>query len=78
MVVGHHHDILIQGYPHPLAAVVCLAEHLVNEAGYSVEAPPFDRSPEPLIEQAKSVLRIDETKWRLIERECEKIYEKFG
>lgn len=34
MVVGAHHGVSIQGYAHPLAAAVNLADRLVREAGF--------------------------------------------
>jgi HD-like signal output (HDOD) protein len=33
MVIGAHHQVLIEGYPHPLAATVCLAEDMAHELG---------------------------------------------
>ncbi|MCP5070354.1 MAG: HDOD domain-containing protein [bacterium] len=41
-VLGAHHRVEIEGYPHPLAAVVCLAEHLAAELGSGL----VPRSPE--------------------------------
>ena len=31
--IAGHHDVEIEGYPHPLAAAVCLADHLASELG---------------------------------------------
>ena len=36
MVVGAHHTVRIQGYAHPLAAAVCLADRLALEAGFVI------------------------------------------
>ncbi|MFQ5512959.1 MAG: HDOD domain-containing protein [Myxococcota bacterium] len=36
MVVGAHHQVLIEGYAHPLAATVCLADDLSHELGFGV------------------------------------------
>lgn len=32
-VLGAHHRVEIEGYPHPLAAAICLADHLAGELG---------------------------------------------
>lgn len=32
-VLAAHHRVEIEGYPHPLAAAVCIAEHLASELG---------------------------------------------
>lgn len=37
--VGNHHRVNIDGYPHPMAATVCLAEELARELGYGLAAP---------------------------------------
>jgi len=42
-VLDAHHRVEIEGYPHPLAAAVCLAEHLASELGSGlVPLPPED------------------------------------
>jgi putative nucleotidyltransferase with HDIG domain len=33
MVIGAHHAVMIEGYAHPLAATVCLAEAIAHELG---------------------------------------------
>ena len=33
MAVGHHHRVSIDGHPHPMAAVVCVAESLAAAVG---------------------------------------------
>ena len=42
--IRHHHYIVIKGYPDPMAAVVCVAEHLANKLGWGVV--PWDESPD--------------------------------
>lgn len=39
-VLGAHHRVEIEGYPHPLAAAVCLAEHLASELGAGLVPAP--------------------------------------
>ncbi len=36
-VLRHHHGVVIEGYPHPVAAAVRLAGHFVDELGYHLE-----------------------------------------
>ena len=39
MVVGAHHQVLIEGFAHPLAATVCLANALAHERGLGTVPP---------------------------------------
>jgi len=43
LVVGAHHQVIIQGHAHPLAATVCLAEDLAHELGRGVIPKEGDR-----------------------------------
>lgn len=36
LVLGHHHDVVIEGHAHPLAAVVAVAEELTRDFGMGV------------------------------------------
>jgi hypothetical protein len=36
LVLGHHHDVMINGFVHPLAAVVALADELTRELGMGI------------------------------------------
>lgn len=38
MVIGAHHTVRIQGYAHPIAAAVNLADRFAKEAGYGISA----------------------------------------
>jgi len=49
LVVQHHHAVAVAGIDHPMAAIVCLAEHAANEAGLGFDSggdgsPPRDRT----------------------------------
>jgi len=44
LVLGAHHSVRIDGFDHPLAATVCLADHLADELGQGL-APPAGRAP---------------------------------
>ncbi len=41
-VLGAHHRVEIEGYPHPLAGVVCIADHLAAELGAGLVPPAGD------------------------------------
>ncbi len=36
LALGAHHQVLIEGIPHPMAATLCLAEEIAHEIGYGV------------------------------------------
>lgn len=46
MIVGAHHQVLIEGFPHPLAATVCLAEQLSGELGLALKPGEGGQGPE--------------------------------
>lgn len=79
--LGAHHVVEIEGYPHPLAAAVCLADELastlgaglVPEEGEKDDAflsthPHTDRSGPAVIERAQAALSITGDAWSEIER----------
>jgi len=69
MVIEAHHSVLVQGYPHPLSAIVCLGEELAAFAGYRWPDPEADRSARHVIARAKETLRISDKMWAKIEQE---------
>ena len=81
-----HHRVEIDGYPHPLAAAVCLADDLAAEGGYGLVPPEdakdagalqthpgTDRSGPVALERAREALHIGEEQWGLIQREAEEL-----
>jgi HD-like signal output (HDOD) protein len=38
MVLGYHHQVLVDRHPHPLAATICLADELAHELGVGLVA----------------------------------------
>ena len=42
LAVGHHHRVEVGEFDHPLASIVCVAEDLANQLGWSVEVPGDD------------------------------------
>lgn len=79
--VSHHHDIQFEENNAPLAAVVCLAEHLCNGMGVTVLPEEFiaattvayDHSEQESLFNARSILEIDAKKWTAIEKQAEQI-----
>jgi HD-like signal output (HDOD) protein len=41
-VVGHHHELVVQGHPHPSVAVLMVAESIVNASGWHIRAKAMD------------------------------------
>lgn len=68
-VISSHHSVFVQGYPHPLSAIVCLGEDLASEFGYGWPDGHADKSPANVIERAKTALRITEHQYKRIQAE---------
>lgn len=89
MILGAHHQVEIGGIPHPLAATVCLADHLANERGFGLHIdgeettamgthPHLDRSgPRPLA-IARDALEVHDAAWSLIETEADQTLEEMA
>ncbi len=66
LVVRNHHDVVIDGYAHPLGAVVCLAEHLATTHGAAAMGPTgktpsghvVDRTPPRRLDIAREALGL--------------------
>jgi len=64
--VKHHHYIVVKGFPDPMAAVVCVAEHLANQLGWGVlpadttddDAPNVDATSPKGVERAFTTLKL--------------------
>ena len=74
-----HHRVEIEGYPHPLAAAVCLADDLARELGYGLVPDDPEKGDEGLsthmhtdtsnsvvLDRARAALDINEQTWELI------------
>lgn len=68
IAVTAHHNVCVEGFDHPLAAAVCLAEHLAVELDMAF-VPPKDGSSVSAIDTAllESVV-VDQTDARAVER----------
>jgi hypothetical protein len=70
MVVGAHHQVLLQGFAHPLAATVCMADELAHELGVGI-VPPEDSQLEGVGEEEAACLqsytRVDRSSEKTLE-----------
>ncbi len=85
-VLEAHHRVEIQGHPHPMAAAVCLADHLASELGAGLVPREEDKSDDPLamhpgtdrtgpvaLDRAREALGLTDKSWALIEVEAQKV-----
>ncbi len=56
MVVGSHHQVVLQGFAHPLSATVCLANELAHEIGFGV-IPKADAEVKEMNELERDCVR---------------------
>lgn len=80
-VVACHHDIAARGFPDPLAACICLAEELANQAGAGVAklglaAGSFDHTDAFNIEQARMELAIDDERWEGLREQADEVVQQ--
>jgi hypothetical protein len=61
LVLGHHHEVVMDGFTHPLAAVVAVAEQLAREFGMGVVigGHDCDRTGETAMGHARKALGLD-------------------
>jgi HD-like signal output (HDOD) protein len=76
-VVSHHHQIVLQGYVHPLCAVVCLGDHLADELGFQVSDEEaglrLDVSGEATLARARAELRLGDPQLELIGKDAKAV-----
>jgi HD-like signal output (HDOD) protein len=86
--LGAHHQVLIQGYPHPLAATVAIANDLATELGAGVipkssagvdesraclaAHSEVDRTSPHTLAQAREALRLTDATLALIRKDAER------
>ncbi len=80
-VVACHHEIAARGFPDPLAACVCLAEELANQAGSAIAhrgaaAETFDRSDAFNVQQARMELGIDDDMWESFREQADEVVQQ--
>lgn len=69
LVLAHHHDVVIQGMAHPLAAIVAIAEQLTGAVGFPVivGGEKCDLTLDSPLMQARATLGFDA---KIMERIC--------
>jgi HD-like signal output (HDOD) protein len=79
LVVGHHHDVTIQGFVHPLAAVVAVAEQLARELGFGVvlAGSDCDGTEELSVARARDALKLDKPAMDRMREEAKKVAANF-
>ena len=79
LVVGHHHDVIIQGFVHPLAAVVAVAEQLARELGFGVmmAGSDCDGTEELALARARDALKLDKAGMDRLREEAKKLAANF-
>jgi putative nucleotidyltransferase with HDIG domain len=79
LVVGHHHDVTIQGFVHPLAAVVAVAEQLARELGFGVmmAGSDCDNTEDLAVARARDALKLDKAAMDRLREEAKKLAASF-
>jgi putative nucleotidyltransferase with HDIG domain len=75
LVLGHHHEVVINGLVHPLAAVVALAEELTREVGLGIvlSGHDCDMSSDTALAQARNALGFDQARMEKVKGEVKKL-----
>jgi HD-like signal output (HDOD) protein len=79
LVVGNHHEVQIQGFVHPLAAVVAIAEQLARELGFGIvlAGTDSDSTDELALARARDALRLDAASLDKFREQARKLAENF-
>jgi HD-like signal output (HDOD) protein len=75
LVLGHHHDVVIDGFVHPLAAVVALADELTRDLGLGVVLGGHncDVTSDTALAHARNALGFDRARMEKLGREAKKL-----
>ena len=79
VVLGHHHDVIIQGHVHPLAAVVAIAEELARELDFGVTMADADcdGTDDLALARARDALKLDAARMERLRAEAAKLAATF-
>ena len=80
LVLGAHHRVTIQGYSHPMAAIIAMANDLSNNLGLGLTISKQDLTSEPALEAARRAelsaqLSLSESQLALIGADAEALKE---
>jgi HD-like signal output (HDOD) protein len=92
MVVGAHQQVLIEGYAHPLAAIVCVANELAHDLGFGVlpgedeglesaclsSHVNADRATPATLKHAYEAIGLSEAQLELVRTEAAKLAENLA
>ena len=75
LVLGHHHDVVIDKHPHPLAAVVALAEELAREFGMGVviNGQHCDETSDHALMHARNAVGFDKPRMERVREEAKRL-----
>jgi HD-like signal output (HDOD) protein len=75
LVLGHHHDVVIDGLVHPLAAVVALADDLTRDFGLGLVlfGHDCDVTSEASLARARTALGFGKTRMDKLKQEAKKL-----
>ena len=75
LVLGHHHDVMIDGLVHPLAAVVAIAEDLTRELGLGIvlNGHDCDATSDSALAHAHDALGFDQARMDKLRQEARKL-----
>jgi HD-like signal output (HDOD) protein len=75
LVLAHHHDVMIDGRAHPLAAVVALAEDLTRDVGLGImiDGHDCDVTSDQVLAHARNALGFDSARMEKLRQEAKKL-----
>jgi HD-like signal output (HDOD) protein len=75
LVLGHHHDVVIDGFVHPLAAVVALADELARDLGLGIVicGHNCDVTSDTALTHARKALGFDRARMDMLGQEARKL-----
>jgi HD-like signal output (HDOD) protein len=75
LVLGHHHEVVINGHVHPLAAVVALAEQLARDLGVGIVlyGQDCDMTSDSALTRARDALGFDRGRMENLQQEAKKL-----
>jgi HD-like signal output (HDOD) protein len=78
LVLGHHHDVVIEGHAHPLAAVVAVAEELTRDLGMGVviNGQRCDATSDNALMHARNAVGFDKARMDKVREEAKKLIAK--
>lgn len=72
LVLANHHAVVVQGYVHPLTAIVAVAEQLAGELGQEITIgeEACDSTDETALARARGALNLDDRRMGLLRQQA--------